>query len=96
VACTFPDVLLLIYIPLVNDAHAPTGFNDNPIARRVRHLPDDYFLLTNRFLCDSKRTNLPGCGQHFQGTDPHIIAQLPRYVQEAFPGTYLSDLMNAY
>ncbi|KAJ7810654.1 hypothetical protein B0H14DRAFT_3756839 [Mycena olivaceomarginata] len=25
------------------------GFNDNPIARRVRRLPDDYFLLTNRF-----------------------------------------------
>ncbi|KAJ7832126.1 hypothetical protein B0H14DRAFT_3712671 [Mycena olivaceomarginata] len=64
-------------------------FNDNPIARRVRRLPDDYFLLTNRFLCDSNRTNLPGCGQSFQGTDPHIIGQLPRYVQEAFPA-YIS------
>ena len=38
----------------------------------------DYLLLTNRFLCDPDRQNEPGCGTSWQGTDPHIIAQLPR------------------
>src|ERR1700683_1477572 len=26
-----------------------------------------------------------GCGKSFQGTDPYILSQLPRHVQEAFP-----------
>jgi hypothetical protein len=65
------------------------GWNDNPIARRVRALPVDYFLLTNRFLCDPDRHNEPGCGTSWQGTDPHIIAQLPRFVSVAFPGEFL-------
>jgi hypothetical protein len=66
-----------------------SGWNDNPIARRVRALPVDYFLLTNRFLCDPDRHNEPGCGTSWQGTDPHIIAQLPRFVSVAFPGELL-------
>ncbi|KAJ7163411.1 hypothetical protein C8R43DRAFT_846337, partial [Mycena crocata] len=61
------------------------GFNDDPIARRVRDMPADFFLLTNRFLCNPRRAD-PGCNKSFQGTDPHIIAQLPRFVQTAFPG----------
>ncbi|KAF9011458.1 hypothetical protein BDZ89DRAFT_1167536 [Hymenopellis radicata] len=61
------------------------GYNDNPVARRVRRFPVDYFLLTNRFCCDHKRADNPGCGASFQGTNPHIISQLPRFVQEAFP-----------
>ncbi|KAK1230322.1 hypothetical protein PQX77_006590, partial [Marasmius sp. AFHP31] len=67
------------------------GFNDNPIARRVSSSPADYYLLTNRYLCNSRRrdTTMAGCGQTFQGTDPLIIGQLPRHVQEAFP-CYLS------
>lgn len=65
------------------------GWNDNPIARRVCALPVDYFLLTNRFLCDPGRRNEPGCGTSWQGTDPHIIAQLPRFVSIAFPGERL-------
>ncbi|KAF5384667.1 hypothetical protein D9757_006187 [Collybiopsis confluens] len=65
------------------------GYNDNPVARRVKSLPADYFLLTNRFLCDSARQTDTGCGTSWQGTDPHIIAQLPRWVSIAFPA-YLS------
>ncbi|KAJ6607327.1 hypothetical protein B0H10DRAFT_2072345, partial [Mycena sp. CBHHK59/15] len=65
------------------------GFNDNPIARRVRSMPADFFLLTNRFICDDRRKDSPGCGTNHQGTDPHIIAQLPRFVQVAFPA-YIS------
>ncbi|KAK6971914.1 hypothetical protein R3P38DRAFT_2586309, partial [Favolaschia claudopus] len=65
------------------------GFNDDPIARRVRHIPDDFFLFTNRFICDGRRVNEPGCGTSIQGTDPHILAQLPRQVQVAFPA-YIS------
>jgi hypothetical protein len=57
-----------------------SGYNDNPIARRVRCIPTDYFLLTNRFRCKS------GCRRTWQGTDPHILAQLPRFVSAAFPG----------
>jgi hypothetical protein len=64
------------------------GFNDDPIARRVRSIPTDFFLLTNRFHCNPRR-NDPGCGTSYQGTDPHIIAQLPSFVQPAFPGMFL-------
>ncbi|KAJ7151286.1 hypothetical protein C8R43DRAFT_951101 [Mycena crocata] len=64
------------------------GFNDDPIARRVRDMPADFFLLTNRFLCNPRRAEA-GCNKSFQGTDPHIIAQLPRFVQTAFPA-YIS------
>ncbi|KAF8170859.1 hypothetical protein K438DRAFT_203349 [Mycena galopus ATCC 62051] len=65
------------------------GFNDNPIARRVRSMPTDFFLLTNRFICDDRWKDLSGCGTNHQGTNPHIIAQLPRFVQVAFPA-YIS------
>jgi hypothetical protein len=65
------------------------GWNDNPIACRVRALPVDYFLLTNRFLCDPDCRKETGCGTSWQGTDPHIIAQLPRFVSVAFPGELL-------
>ncbi|KAK7007225.1 hypothetical protein R3P38DRAFT_2374097, partial [Favolaschia claudopus] len=43
----------------------------------------------NRFICDGRRVNEPGCGTSIQGTDPHILAQLPRQVQVAFPA-YIS------
>ncbi|KAJ7850810.1 hypothetical protein B0H14DRAFT_2581803 [Mycena olivaceomarginata] len=65
------------------------GYNDDPIARRVRDIPDDFFLYTNRFICDVRRVNDTGCGTSWQGTDPHILAQLPRHVQAAFPA-YIS------
>ncbi|KAJ7790501.1 hypothetical protein B0H14DRAFT_2625938 [Mycena olivaceomarginata] len=65
------------------------GFPDDPIARRVRAMPSDYFLYTNRFICDARTVNSTGCGTDFRGSDPHIIAQLPRHVQAAFPA-YIS------
>ncbi|KAJ6482041.1 hypothetical protein C8R47DRAFT_1283386 [Mycena vitilis] len=65
------------------------GWNDDPIARRVRSIPADFFLLTNRFLCNPRRAD-PGCGTSYQGTDPHVIAQLPAFVQPAFPA-YISS-----
>ncbi|KAF5366509.1 hypothetical protein D9757_012171 [Collybiopsis confluens] len=62
------------------------GYNDNPIARRVRTCTGtDYFLFTNRYICDSRRVNGRGCGTSYQGSDPHLLDQLPRWVQEAFP-----------
>nr|GAT45620.1 predicted protein [Mycena chlorophos] len=62
------------------------GWNSDPIARRVKSFPRDFFLLTNRFICNPDRVDMPGCGKTFQGTDPHLIAQLPRFTQAAFPG----------
>ncbi|KAK7002064.1 hypothetical protein R3P38DRAFT_2356625, partial [Favolaschia claudopus] len=59
------------------------------LPRRVRHIPKDFFLFTNRFICDGLRLNEPGCGTSWQGTDPHVLAQLPRQVQVAFPA-YIS------
>ncbi|KAJ7159340.1 hypothetical protein C8R43DRAFT_948269 [Mycena crocata] len=47
-------------------------------------MPADFFQLTNRFLCNPRR-NEAGCNKSLQWTDPHIIAQLPRFVQTAFP-----------
>src|SRR5258708_6019176 len=82
--CLTFSILHLIHI-LIKFA----GWNDNPIARRVRTLLVDYFLLTNRFLCDPDHRNEPGCGTSLQATDPHIIAQLPWFVSIAFPGELL-------
>ncbi|KAK1232444.1 hypothetical protein PQX77_004420 [Marasmius sp. AFHP31] len=66
------------------------GYLDNPIARRVRtSTGTDYLLLTNRYICDPRRESQTGCGVNYQGSDPHILSQLPRHVQEAFPA-YLS------
>ncbi|KAJ7789272.1 hypothetical protein B0H14DRAFT_3162135 [Mycena olivaceomarginata] len=64
-------------------------YNDDPIARRVRDIPDDFFLYKNRFICDVRRVNDTGCSTSWQGTDPHILAQLPHHVQAAFPA-YIS------
>ncbi|KIK65907.1 hypothetical protein GYMLUDRAFT_257835 [Collybiopsis luxurians FD-317 M1] len=62
------------------------GYNDNPIARHVHtSTGTDYFLFTNRYLCDSRRANNRGCGTSYQGSDPHVLDQLPQWVQEAFP-----------
>nr|GAT42352.1 predicted protein [Mycena chlorophos] len=61
------------------------GWNSDPIARRVKSFPRDFFLLTNRFRCPTDRISDPGCGKSFQGTDVHIISQLPRFTQTAFP-----------
>jgi hypothetical protein len=58
------------------------GWNEKPIARRVKHLYHDYLLLTNRWICDKRHG---GCGKSFQGTDPYILSQLPCHSQEAFP-----------
>ncbi|KAJ7738044.1 hypothetical protein DFH07DRAFT_944113 [Mycena maculata] len=84
-----PDSLyhldVLIWIPHL----LAKGSNSDPIARHVRRRPTDYFLLTNRYLCNSRRVNNPGCGQTYQGTDVHIFGQLPQLVQLAFP-VYLS------
>ncbi|KAJ7306952.1 hypothetical protein DFH08DRAFT_824451 [Mycena albidolilacea] len=57
------------------------GYNDNPIARCVSTLAgQDYFLLTNPFLCPLRCVNDKGCGKHYQGSDPWIIRQLPEFV----------------
>jgi hypothetical protein len=62
------------------------GWNDDPIARRVKRLDRDYFLLTNRLSCPKPN----GCGKTMQSTDPHVLAQLPRHLQEAFPALLTS------
>jgi hypothetical protein len=68
-------------------SHWPNqGYRDDPIARRVKNFPSDYFLLTNRFRCNGRRANDTGCCLNFMGNDPHILAQLPRFVSAAFPG----------
>ncbi|KAF8163895.1 hypothetical protein K438DRAFT_1942002 [Mycena galopus ATCC 62051] len=95
-----PDSLyhldVLIWVPHLlaksTSLKCECGFNSDPIVHRVRRRPTDYFLLTNRYLCNRKRINNPGCGRNYQGTDVHIFAQLPRLVevvQLAFP-VYLS------
>ncbi|RDB23206.1 Werner syndrome ATP-dependent helicase [Hypsizygus marmoreus] len=61
------------------------GWNSNPIARRVRDMHNDYFLITGRLNCNKERRESPGCGASYQGTSPEILAQLRRDVQESFP-----------
>jgi hypothetical protein len=78
----------------INKYDSFTGWNDNPIARRVRCIPEDYYLLTNRFRCSDRRA-VGGCGKRFQGTDPTIIAQLPQFVALAFPGMCLMILFHS-
>ncbi|KAF8158744.1 hypothetical protein K438DRAFT_1776893 [Mycena galopus ATCC 62051] len=70
-------------------ANTSLGYNENPTARRVSTLTgQDYFLLTNRFWCPSRREDGKGCGQSYQGSDPWIIRQLPEFVQRAFRGIF--------
>jgi hypothetical protein len=33
----------------------------DPIMRRVRHMPSDFFLLTNWFICDPRMMGSSGC-----------------------------------
>jgi hypothetical protein len=47
------------------------GWNENPIARQVKHLHQDYFLLTNHLQCERPGG---GCGQNFQGTDSMLTS----------------------
>jgi len=68
-----------------------SGYNNNPIARCVKCIPKDYFLLTNRFICDERQQVDQGCGISWQGSDPHIIAQLPCRLSLVFPGLFDSD-----
>ncbi|KAJ6511241.1 hypothetical protein DFH09DRAFT_1100465 [Mycena vulgaris] len=44
----------------------------------VRALHREDFLLTNRLKCNE-------CGGHCQGTDPHVVSQKSRTLQESFP-----------
>ncbi|KAJ7066294.1 hypothetical protein C8F01DRAFT_1228372 [Mycena amicta] len=62
------------------------SYNTNPIARRVCTTSgSDYFLLTKRHYCPQREGNTRGCGRTYQGTDPWILGQLPRFVQDRFP-----------
>ncbi|KAJ7214348.1 hypothetical protein GGX14DRAFT_563165 [Mycena pura] len=62
------------------------SWNTKPIARRVCTTSgSDYFLLTKRHYCPHRNGNTRGCGKTYQGTDPWILAQLPRFVQDRFP-----------
>ncbi|KAJ7511032.1 hypothetical protein B0H11DRAFT_2402639 [Mycena galericulata] len=62
------------------------SYNTNPIARRVCTTSgSDYFLLTKRYYCPQREGNIRGCGRTYQGSDPWILSQLPRFVQDRFP-----------
>ncbi|KAJ7152120.1 hypothetical protein C8R46DRAFT_484877 [Mycena filopes] len=62
------------------------SYNTSPITRRVcTTAGSDYFLLTKRYYCPQREGNTRGCGRTYQGSDPWILAQLPRFVQDRFP-----------
>jgi hypothetical protein len=46
------------------------GWNNDPIARCVKHLDCNYFLLTNHMECPRPNS----CGKTMQGTDPYVLA----------------------
>jgi hypothetical protein len=64
---------LLIELGIHCSWYSIIGYNTDPLARRVKGLHRDYFLLTNRLECVK---SAGGCGSKFQGTDPMIISQL--------------------
>ena len=81
-----PDVLQCPHCKSERGQYQPLsrkGYNSSPFARRVKGLYRDYFLLTNRLEC--VKTSSGGCGAKFQGTDPAVLTQLSRPLQEAFP-----------
>ncbi|KAF7310239.1 hypothetical protein MIND_00397600 [Mycena indigotica] len=62
------------------------SWNTKPIARRVCTTSgSDYFLLTKRHYCPHREGNTRGCGKTYQGSDPWILGQLPKFVQDRFP-----------
>ncbi|KAL0956751.1 hypothetical protein HGRIS_002870 [Hohenbuehelia grisea] len=78
------------FIPDRQIASNVQSYNSNPIARRVRSLHSDYFLLTNRYRCPETAIAEAGCGASFQGSDPVILAQLPRISSKRFQVSYLT------
>jgi hypothetical protein len=83
--------MVSLFLLVLNPINPLLGYNNNPIAHRVSMLAgQDYFLLTNCFLCPLYRVNDKVCGKHYQGSNPWIICQLPEFVQQAFPGMFLT------
>ena len=62
------------------------GWNDNPIARRVIGLDQNYFIITKRIQCRKiPNSETSGCGKSMNYYDPVILDQLdPTFVAE-FP-----------
>ena len=58
------------------------GWNDKPIACRVVTLNGLYYVMTQRFHCDSQSD---GCGKSMNLYDPVIMDQLPPGLSAAFP-----------
>ena len=58
------------------------GWNDNPIARQIISLDQNYFIMTKRIRC---RPENSGCGKTFNYYDPVILDQLDPSLVAEFP-----------
>ncbi|KDQ53153.1 hypothetical protein JAAARDRAFT_699398, partial [Jaapia argillacea MUCL 33604] len=58
------------------------GWNNNPVARRVVSLDRVYYVMTQRFYCQSSKG---GCGKSVNLYDPSILQQLDMGLASEFP-----------
>lgn len=71
-----------------NASHPMTvkGWNDNPIARRVVGLDQNYFIITKRIQCRKiPNSETSGCGKSMNYYDPAVLDQLDPTLVAEFP-----------
>ena len=62
------------------------GWNDNPIARRVVGLDQNYFIITKRIQCrKNPNSDSSGCGKSLNYYDPVVLSQLDPALAAEFP-----------
>jgi hypothetical protein len=86
--------MVSLFLPVLNPVDPLLGYNNNPIARRVSTLAgQDYFLLTNRFLCPLHRRLAGTFLKHFVArclTDAVTnIAEIKRVTTSSLPQYHL-------
>ena len=61
------------------------AWNDNPVARRVVDIKDNYYILTQRMQCRKSGSGTTGCGKTMNLYDPLILDQLNPGLVAEFP-----------
>ena len=62
------------------------GWNDNPIARRVVGLDQNYFIITKQIQCQKfPNSETSGCGKSMNYYDPSVLDQLDPTLVAEFP-----------
>jgi hypothetical protein len=83
IACQNPECQ---YYKDLSHAMTVKGWNDNPIARRVVGLDQNYFIITKIIHCRKiPNSDSSGCGKSLNYYDPGVLSQLDPVLVAEFP-----------